>query len=229
LNIKKKLDTRKIKTKNMLRGLLSNDSPNDINKILKKIENDYGYSEYMEVSQALRSEDLYSHLPVSKNFNTILERIRIDGYIVSEKYIVSKINENKTELLALLNLVFDLYISMNKGTPNEFVDICSNLRKKGGASIFLFRMLAIYRSKIDHDDADGLIVELIDNELSELEVCSMKYVRDAVNGLSNPRIDYFNIVRKIYEFDEFDTENIISRSFVSCSFLVYEDFKSILS
>lgn len=216
-----------IKTRNLIRGLISNKDPSHTIRALEKIRTQHSEFDFRQALLVLRGNDVFSQSVIGRDFNRRLPKLVGKGVITtfSAKNIISKISENSNKLTELLKIVANILAEISQRNYQAAINSCRNLIESEGASVAALRYLQFIKN---HSVGAQDLTREIDKILEEAAANNMRYVSSVMRELSSARTDYFNITDRILKAEP-GVSVTIAKTFLDGIPRSFEEFSSALS
>ncbi|WP_157072014.1 hypothetical protein [Cupriavidus sp. HPC(L)] len=213
-------DLSSIRTRNLVRGLISAEDATESVRLIKKIRATSSEQDFHKVLEILRTSAIFKNNAIGRDFNKTFPRIVGKRPIYSLDEICGKIDKNKSKLIFLTELAAQIVSSIAALDWQQAVNGCRALAGNEGVSIFLLRVLHFIRARATEDPD---VPEAVDTLLLEVGLSNVRYLSLAIKELSSEKTDFFNICEKIHGLEE-SLVSAIARSFVDHIPRTYESF-----
>lgn len=202
------------KIKNILRGIIQESESYKVKKALRKIQKQSTKTEYHKCIQIIRSNELFRHNPVTRNFIKVCPKSPLDGVSFSEDQIIEQINSEKAKLLEIIKLHIEVSKLIQKLDFMKALILTKELINVSGLSTYTikniyFIKLNSYRVK----DSETINIKA-DELLNEIAIGNVDYLNSAINELSNVNTDYFNIFSRVFHPDNDNDYNELVQQYL---------------
>lgn len=206
-----------IKARNIIRGILNNDSKGDVLKALEKIKESCNNKEYKECVNVVRGNELFRANNYSRYFVDKCMLIHGEEELGTIDEIGLNIEKNLDKLNDIFMLYDSLYININKSKYEKAIEKINEIIDAQGLSILLIRIIHFLRNKVSQNDevSTGSNVKVIlDEILGKIQISRIKHLENAIKWISISKDDYFNLYGKIKDNKSDEYINLMVRSFL---------------
>lgn len=191
-------DIASLKTRNMLRGLLSVKKYEEYIKIIKTIEKKASHNDWIIVFDILRKDRMFSQTPFNKEFLRSFPMYLKYVELPESKVILSSLNENNNKIFKIIELYSQIIKLINIQNYESIIVMTQECVKISGFSLALVRLLLLARTKAQNSGVDsGRIDQLIKDS-------GIVIIPDVYNGMReilNHRADYLNTMERVLSLD----------------------------
>lgn len=215
--------------RNLLRGLVNQEKKQAFTKATKKIHLLANLNEFKKVHELFRTNILYSLNPISRDFpdsfccgvDIVLEYTATD--------IISKVNKNSEKISSIIMDYRELLYHISLIKLEDALRLINRILENGGFSLFLLRVVYFIKSINENGENKNNIKLEIKNTLNKMNINNSMQIKSALEELSNFRVDYISLAKRILSItDELPTKYIL-HSFINYLPSSHDDFYKRLS
>ena len=213
INSLKISDLKNRDVRNIIRGIIGENSPYKIKILLNKIRIKYGDFLYEASLDVIRGNKLFKDNDYSRYFLNYFLKPNEDLGSKNPTDIYRSINLNKSKVINILKIYNNILFYLNSKDIEMLVDNIEALTKSGGVSLFLLKILQFVKNNLSDEISSCNIGERIDSIYELIRPYNINYINLAIKELTNNKNDYFGACDRINQGEE-NTSLIIARSFI---------------
>jgi len=206
-----------LKARNIIRGVLNNDSKGDVFKALEKIKSSCNNKEYKECVNIVRGNELFKANNYSRYFVDRCMLIHGEEELGTFDEIGLNIDKNIDRLNSIFILYDMLYENISTNKLQKAVDNINEIIEVQGLSILLIRVIYFLRNKFSQSEEtipSQNIKLTLDEILGKIQITRIKHLENAIKWISISKDDYFNLYSKIKDNKNDNYINLMVRNFL---------------
>ncbi|KZY33842.1 hypothetical protein A3730_17215 [Alcanivorax sp. HI0044] len=197
------------------------DDQRHVRKALSRIKKKCGVSEYKKSIKIIRSDGLYRENGIARDFPLVLPRPISELSEFSEREIIFSINENSEKIANLLDFYSEILTHIESGEYAESLAKIRGVVECGGVSFILVRYLYYIRLRVDENPYYSLQLADVNDLFHRINIDNLGFLVGAIRELSNVQADYFNIRRRIADFESDTPVSVVAKNLLD--FVVYDE------
>ncbi|MFP9467461.1 hypothetical protein AB6D37_01780 [Pectobacterium brasiliense] len=206
-----------LKARNIIRGILNNDSKGDVLRALEKIKESCNNKEYKECVNVVRGNELFKANNYSRYFVDKCMLIHGEEELGTFDEIRLNIEKNFDRLNDIFMLYGSLYKNISLNKIEKAIENLNEIIDAQGLSILLIRIIHFLRNKLSQSDDAGTEQNFkltLDEILSRIQISRVKHLENAIKWISLSKDNYFNLYGKIKENKNDKYINLMVRNFL---------------
>lgn len=210
-----------LKARNIIRGILNNDSKGDVIKALARIKEFCNNKQYKECVDVVRGNELFKANNYSRYFIDKCMIIHGEDELGTFSEIKNNIEKNRNKLHELLKMYSCLYKEIYYKNFENAIEVINEIITSQGLSVLLIRLVHLLRHKAYLNDESGIdqgknidIKNKLDDILNRIQVSRAKHLENAIKWISLSKDDYFNFYGKIKENKSKNHIDLMVKNFI---------------